>query len=81
MLRSIDELMHHHPVPAQFVSRHPFKRAKINAADPLPVCADGTKLGTLPIEVEAIPQAIRVVFAEHQAPVPLARPLVATSVA
>ena len=65
MLKSIDELIHHQPVPAQFVSRHPFKWARISAADPLPVSADGTKLGTLPIEVEAIPNAIRVVFGQH----------------
>ena len=81
MLRTIDELIHHQPVPAQFVSRHPFKRAKINAADPLPVSADGTKLGTLPIEVEAIPHAIRVVFPERKTPVPVTRPQAATSVA
>ena len=66
MLKTIDELIHHEPVPAQYVSRHPFKRARISAADPLPVCADGTNRGTLPIEVEAIPNAIRVVFAEHR---------------
>lgn len=62
MMRSIDELMRHQPVPAQFVSRHPFKRAKVSAADPLPVCADGTPIGMLPIEVEAIVHAVRVVF-------------------
>ena len=65
MLKTVEELMHHEPVPAQFVSRHPFKKAKVTAADPLPVCADGTRLGTLPIEVEAIPHAIRVVFGDR----------------
>jgi diacylglycerol kinase (ATP) len=69
MLRTVEGLIHHQPVPAQFVSRHPFQRAKLTSTDPLPVCADGTKLGTLPVEVEAIPHAIRVVFAQRAAPV------------
>lgn len=63
MMRTIEQLARHQPVPAQYVSRHPFKRAKLKARDPLPVSADGTMLGTLPIDVEAIPRAIRVVFA------------------
>lgn len=70
MMRTIDELLHHAPVPAQFVSRHPFKRARVTAADPLPVCADGTPIGTLPIEVEAIVRAVRVVFASSAAAPP-----------
>jgi diacylglycerol kinase (ATP) len=75
MLRTIGDLMHHQPVPAQFVSRHPFKHAKISASDPLPVCADGTKIGTLPIEVEAIPHAVRVVFPQKAGAGPVAAPL------
>ena len=67
MMRTIGGLMHHHPVPAQYVSRHPFKRAKVRADDPLPVCADGTDLGTLPVDVEAVAHAIRVVFAPRAA--------------
>lgn len=67
MMRTVEELIHHEPVPAQFVSRHPFKWARLSAADPLPVCADGTPVGTLPIEVEAIVHAVKVVFSGQQA--------------
>ena len=70
MMRSLDGLLHHEPIPAQFVSRHPFKSAKVRARDPLPVCADGTAIGTLPIEVEAIVHAVRVVFPGDGAPPP-----------
>jgi diacylglycerol kinase (ATP) len=39
-----------------------FMRARIEAAEPLHVHADGTLIGSLPVEVEAIPRAIRVVL-------------------
>ena len=81
MMRSLDELVHHEPVPAQYVSRHPFKRAKVTAEYPLPVCADGMPLGTLPIEVEAIVHAVRVVFAGKQAVAADGQPRAAQAVA
>jgi diacylglycerol kinase (ATP) len=37
-----------------------FMRARIEAPEPLPVHADGTLIGSLPIVVEAIPRAVRV---------------------
>lgn len=40
--------------------RYPFMRLKVTAAHPLHVHADGTLIGTLPIEVVSIAKAIRV---------------------
>lgn len=39
---------------------HRFMHARIEAAEPLHVHADGTLIGSLPVDVEAIPRAIRV---------------------
>ncbi len=41
-------------------SRYPFMKLKIEADHPLHVHADGTLIGTLPIEVISIPRAVRV---------------------
>jgi diacylglycerol kinase (ATP) len=46
----------------EFVTRHPFMRARIRASEPLNVHADGTLIGVLPIEVVSIPKAVRVVM-------------------
>jgi diacylglycerol kinase (ATP) len=81
MLKTIHDVVHHQPVPAQFVSRHPFKRARVSAADPLPVSADGSELGTLPVEVEALTRAIRVVFAPGATSTPAAMPAAGTTAA
>jgi diacylglycerol kinase (ATP) len=40
--------------------RYPFMKLKVEAAHPLHVHADGTLIGTLPIEIVSIPKAIRV---------------------
>jgi diacylglycerol kinase family enzyme len=48
-------------VRPEFVSRHPFMRGRISGSEPLNVHADGSLIGTLPVEVESIPNAIRVV--------------------
>ncbi|HEV2140436.1 MAG TPA: diacylglycerol kinase family protein [Candidatus Dormibacteraeota bacterium] len=42
------------------VSRYPFMKLKIEAEHPCRVHADGTLIGTLPIEVVSIPHAVRV---------------------
>ena len=42
--------------------RYPFMRLKVTAAKPMHVHADGTLIGTLPIEVISIPKAIRVAY-------------------
>ncbi|HYW25974.1 MAG TPA: diacylglycerol kinase family protein [Terriglobales bacterium] len=47
---------------------HPFMRARIEAAEPLHVHADGTLIGSLPVEVEAIPRAVRVAMAHSGGP-------------
>jgi diacylglycerol kinase family enzyme len=51
-------------VRPEFVSRHPFMRGRISGSEPLNVHADGSLIGTLPVEVESIPKAIRVVVPE-----------------
>jgi diacylglycerol kinase (ATP) len=61
-LRTGLDLSRKRPVRPEFVSRHPFLRARISASEPLNVHADGSLIGTLPIEVEALPNAIRVVM-------------------
>jgi len=56
------DLARKRPVRPEFVSRHPFMRGRIWASDPLNVHADGSLIGTLPVEVESIPRAVRVVM-------------------
>jgi diacylglycerol kinase (ATP) len=62
-LRTGLDLSRKRPVRPEFVSRHPFLRGRISASEPLNVHADGSLIGTLPIEVESLPDAIRVVVA------------------
>jgi diacylglycerol kinase (ATP) len=62
-LRTGLDLSRKRPVRPEFVSRHPFLRGRISASEPLNVHADGSLIGTLPIEVESLPEAIRVVVA------------------
>jgi diacylglycerol kinase (ATP) len=61
-LRSGMDLARGRPMRPEFVSRHPFMRARIRASEPLTVHADGSLIGTLPVEVESIPHAVRVVM-------------------
>ncbi len=42
--------------------RYPFMRARVEANKHLHVHADGTLIGSLPVEIEAIPKAVRVPF-------------------
>jgi diacylglycerol kinase (ATP) len=42
------------------IARHPFMRVKIQSEYPCHVHADGTLIGTLPIDVVSIPKAVRV---------------------
>lgn len=44
------------------VTRYPFMRLKVQSEYPCHVHADGTLIGTLPIEVVSIPKAVRVVL-------------------
>jgi hypothetical protein len=61
-LRSGVDLARGRPMRPEFVSRHPFMRARIRASEPLTVHADGSLIGTLPVEVQSIPHAVRVVM-------------------
>jgi diacylglycerol kinase (ATP) len=63
-LRTGLDLARKRAVRPEFVSRHPFMRGRINGSEPLNVHADGSLIGTLPVEVESIPKAIRVVVPE-----------------
>jgi diacylglycerol kinase (ATP) len=72
-LRTGLDLSRKRPVRPEFVSRHPFMRGRISASEPLNVHADGSLIGTLPIEVESLPNAIRVVVPHPpQSPEPAA---------
>ena len=42
--------------------RYPFMRARVEASRHLHVHADGTLIGSLPVEIEAIPRAVRVPY-------------------
>jgi diacylglycerol kinase (ATP) len=61
-LRTGVDLARKRAIRPEFVSRYPFMRARIRASEPLNVHADGTLIGTLPIDVVAIPRAVRVVM-------------------
>jgi diacylglycerol kinase (ATP) len=61
-LRTGMDLARKRAMRPQFVTRHPFMRARIRASEPLSVHADGTLIGTLPIEVVSIAKAVRVVM-------------------
>jgi diacylglycerol kinase family enzyme len=63
-LRTGFDLARKRAVRPEFVSRHPFMRGRISGSEPLNVHADGSLIGTLPVEVESIPNAIRVVVPE-----------------
>jgi diacylglycerol kinase (ATP) len=63
-LRTSLDLARKRPVRPQFVSRHPFMRARIRASEPLSVHADGSLIGHLPVDVQSIPHAVRVVMPE-----------------
>jgi diacylglycerol kinase (ATP) len=60
-LRTGLDLARRRAVRPEFVSRHPFLRARLRASEPLNVHADGTLIGSLPVEIESIPRAVRVV--------------------
>jgi diacylglycerol kinase (ATP) len=60
-LRTGLDLSRKRPVRTEFVSRHPFMRGRISASEPLNVHADGSLIGTVPVEVESLPDAVRVV--------------------
>lgn len=51
------------------VSRYPFMRLKVEGEHPCNVHADGTLIGTLPVEFVAIPQAVRVPMPKTPSPV------------
>jgi hypothetical protein len=40
-------------------------RGRLRASEPLNVHADGILIGTLPVEIEAVPNAIRVVMPDR----------------
>jgi diacylglycerol kinase (ATP) len=61
-LRTSMDLARKRAVRPEFVSRHAFMRGRIRASEPLNVHADGSLIGTLPVEVESIPRAVRVVM-------------------
>jgi len=53
---------------------YPFMHARIEAREPLHVHADGTLIGSLPVEVEAIPRAVRVLLPAPAGPPEAGRP-------
>jgi diacylglycerol kinase (ATP) len=64
-LRTSLDLARKRPVRPEFVTRHRFMRGRLWASEPLNVHADGSLIGTLPVEVQAVPNAIRVVMPDR----------------
>jgi len=62
MIASASEIKKGHHGHGYSEERFPFMRLKVTAAKPMHVHADGTLIGTLPIEVVSIPKAIRVAY-------------------
>ncbi len=62
MIASASEIKKGHHGHGYSEERYPFMRLKVSAAKPMHVHADGTLIGTLPIEVVSIPKAIRVAY-------------------
>jgi diacylglycerol kinase (ATP) len=62
-LRTGLDLARRRAVRPEFVSRHPFLRGRLSASEPLNVHADGSLIGTMPVEIESIPRAVRVIVA------------------
>jgi diacylglycerol kinase family enzyme len=64
MIASANQIKKGHHGHGYSEKRYPFMSLKVSAAKPMHVHADGTLIGTLPIEVISIPKAIRVAYPE-----------------
>jgi diacylglycerol kinase (ATP) len=62
LLRHLPELRRETQRPIHRTLRYPFLRAHLDAREALHVHADGTLIGSLPVDVEAIPKAVQVVY-------------------
>ena len=60
LVESARALQHGHKGHGYTTTRYPFMRLKVESEHPFNVHADGTHIGTLPIDVVSIPMAIRV---------------------
>lgn len=68
MVRAVPSLRQGTHGPGYRAAGYRFMRARIEASEPLHVHADGTLIGRLPVEVEAIPRAVRVALPKPAAP-------------
>jgi diacylglycerol kinase (ATP) len=62
LLRHLPELRRDSQRPIHRTLRYPFLRAHFEAREALNVHADGTLIGSLPVDVEAITRAVKVVY-------------------
>jgi len=62
LLFAVKDLQQGHQGHGYKAVRYPFMRAQVEAPRHLHVHADGTLIGSLPVEIEAIPKAVRVPY-------------------
>jgi len=62
LFRHLPDLRRETERPIHRTLRYPFLRAHVEARETLHVHADGTLIGSLPVDVEAIPKAVRVIY-------------------